>query len=58
MKRPSKLNFLRGLALDFLVSASVAEGCQAGDVYTLAVQVEDSAGTLVTLSHEYTVTQA
>ena len=39
------------------VSASVAEGCQAGDVYTLAVQVEDSAGTLVTLSHEYTVTE-
>ena len=41
-----------------VVSASVSAGCQAGDVYTLAVQVEDSAGTLVTLSHEYTVTEA
>ena len=40
------------------VSASVSAGCQAGDAYTLAVQVEDSAGTLVTLSHEYTVTEA
>ena len=41
-----------------VVSASVSAGCQAGDVYTLAVKVEDSAGTLVTLSHEYTVTEA
>ena len=40
------------------VSASVAEGCQPGDIYSLAVQVEDSAGTLATLSHEYTVTEA
>ena len=40
-----------------VVSASVSAGCEAGDVYTLAVQVEDSAGTLVTLSHEYTVTE-
>ena len=41
-----------------VVSASVSAGCQPGDVYTLAVQVEDSAGTLVELTHEYTVTEA
>ena len=41
-----------------VVSASVSAGCQAGDVYTLAVKVADSAGTLVDLTHEYTVTEA
>ena len=41
-----------------VVSASVCAGCQAGDVYTLAVKVADSAGTLVDLTHEYTVTEA
>ena len=47
--------FARG---KLVVSASVSSGCQAGDVYTLAVKVADSAGTLVDLTHEYTVTEA